>query len=215
MKLDVTAALGAVTRVVETRDREGKPARVLTASRTYDTDRADLWDALTNPERIPRWFLPVEGDLRAGGRYQTKGNAGGTILRCTPPERFDLTWEMHGDVSWVVVTLAELAPDRTRLALEHSAHPPEELWDKYGPGALGVGWELGLAALSVHLATGATLDAAAEEAWTTGTEEGRALVRGASEGWGEAAIRGGADRAAAEASARRTTAFYAGQPEPT
>ena len=29
----------------------------------------DVWDACTNPERIPRWFLPVSGDLRLGGRY--------------------------------------------------------------------------------------------------------------------------------------------------
>ena len=44
-----------------------------------------MWDACTDPERIGRWFLPVSGDLRLGGRYQLEGNAGGEILRCEPP----------------------------------------------------------------------------------------------------------------------------------
>ena len=34
--------------------------------RTYDAPIEDVWDAVTNPERISRWFLPVSGDLRAG-----------------------------------------------------------------------------------------------------------------------------------------------------
>ena len=37
-------------------------------------------DALTDPERIGRWFLPISGDFRLGGRYQFEGNAGGKIL---------------------------------------------------------------------------------------------------------------------------------------
>jgi len=28
-----------------------------------------------------RWFLPIEGDLKLGGKYQLKGNAGGTITQ--------------------------------------------------------------------------------------------------------------------------------------
>lgn len=38
-----------------------------------------MWDACTDPERIPRWFLPISGDLRLNGRYQLEGNAGGAI----------------------------------------------------------------------------------------------------------------------------------------
>ena len=53
-------------------------------ARTYDTTIDDLWDACTNPDRIPRWFLPISGDLRLNGRYQLEGNAGGTIERCEP-----------------------------------------------------------------------------------------------------------------------------------
>ncbi|MFC7575124.1 hypothetical protein ACFQX8_23870 [Klenkia terrae] len=34
-------------------DRDGVPTRVAVARRTYRTDRADLWDAVTSAERIP------------------------------------------------------------------------------------------------------------------------------------------------------------------
>jgi uncharacterized protein YndB with AHSA1/START domain len=69
----------------------------------------------TNPERIPRWFLPVSGELKEGGRYQLEGNAGGTITRCDPPHGFDATWEMGSDMSWIE------RPDRPVPAPDHPA----------------------------------------------------------------------------------------------
>ena len=90
--IDVDQVVGAVTRKVSSREHEGKLARVVVATRTYDTSADDLWDALTSAERLPRWFLPVSGDLRLGGRYQLEGNAGGTITRCEPPRSLALTW---------------------------------------------------------------------------------------------------------------------------
>ncbi|HEX7241774.1 MAG TPA: SRPBCC domain-containing protein, partial [Longimicrobiaceae bacterium] len=105
--IDIARQVGAVTRVVENRERDGRPARVIIATRTYDTTVDDLWDALTTPERIPRWFLPVSGDLRLGGRYQFEGNAGGEITGCVPPRHLAVTWEYGGDVSWVEVRLGE------------------------------------------------------------------------------------------------------------
>src|SRR5690242_20495197 len=125
----LTNALGAEFRRFENRDHEGKAARVVVAQRTYDTDREDLWNALTSRERIPRWFLPVEGDLRLGGRYQLKGNAGGTITRCEPPQALDLTWEFGGSTSWVTVRLAPVG-QRTQLTLEHivAASDVDEHW---------------------------------------------------------------------------------------
>ena len=77
--MNVVQAIGAVTREVGLRGHEGRPARVVAARREYGTGIDDLWDALTNGERIRRWFLPISGELRLGGRYQLEGNAGGTI----------------------------------------------------------------------------------------------------------------------------------------
>src|ERR1051325_1329587 len=111
--------IGAEFRELADRERDGKPAKAVVAARTYDTSVEDLWDALTNPERIPRWFSPVTGELRPGGRYQVQGNAGGVIRRGEPPRLFDLTWEFAGATSWVTVTL-EPAGEGARLTLEHA-----------------------------------------------------------------------------------------------
>src|SRR5918993_5830445 len=112
---------GTEFRRVEERDHHGKPALVGVAVRIFDTEVDDLWEAITTPQRLARWFLPVEGDLKLGGRYQLKGNAGGTITRCERPEALDVTWEFMGGTSWVSV---RLAPDgsKARLTLEHVAH---------------------------------------------------------------------------------------------
>ena len=123
--MDYNSAFGAEFREVDGRLRDGKPTRVVRATRTYPTEQADLWDALTNGDRIPRWFLPVSGDLRPGGRYQLEGNAGGTIIRCDPPSALDVTWEFAGNVSWVIVRLLSEA-DGTLLTLEHEMPKDEE-----------------------------------------------------------------------------------------
>ena len=83
---DVANHLGAVTRAVEDSTHEGTPVKVVVASRTYPTDVDDLWQAVTDPERIPRWFAPVAGDLRLGGRFQVEGNAGGEVTACDEPQ---------------------------------------------------------------------------------------------------------------------------------
>jgi hypothetical protein len=62
MKLDPAATLGAVIRDVAFRAHEGKPARAVIATRSYDTDIDDLWDALTSAERIPRWFCRLRAN---------------------------------------------------------------------------------------------------------------------------------------------------------
>lgn len=205
-------ALGLEICRVEEREHEGKAALVGVAIRTYDTSVEDLWEALTTPERLVRWFLPVEGDLKVGGRYQLKGNAGGTITRCEAPEALDLTWEFAGGVSWVRVRLAPEGK-KARLTLEHIAHTDaigKEHLEKYGPGATGVGWDLALHGLGRHLvAGGAALDAAAFQAWPQ-SAEGKAFIRARGEAWAEAYIAAGAEPERARAQAERTIAFYTG-----
>lgn len=96
---DPVATAGLVTREVRSGTRDGAPTKIVVARREYATDQKDLWSALTDRERIPRWFLPVSGDLEVGGRYQTEGNAGGVVERCDEPELFAVTWEMGPTVS--------------------------------------------------------------------------------------------------------------------
>lgn len=210
MQIDVASYIGAMTREVRGRDHEGKPARVVVASRSYDTTLDDLWDALTSAERIPRWFLPITGDLKLGGRYQLVGNAGGTITACEPPRRLSVTWEFGGQTSWVNVSLTADGAG-THLELEHIAHiaDPDEFWDRFGPGAVGVGWDLALVGLALHLASGAAVDKAEFEIWST-SDEGKDFAARSSEGWRLASIAYGTDEAAATTAAAETTKFYQG-----
>jgi uncharacterized protein YndB with AHSA1/START domain len=103
--IDVTQQINAVRRQVGTRVLEAGEGRTVTVSQSYNATVEDVWDACTNPERIPRWFLPITGDMRPGGRYQLQGNASGMIERCDPPRSFAATWEFGGLVSWIEVQL--------------------------------------------------------------------------------------------------------------
>lgn len=116
--IDIHRQLNAVRRSV---GRQTFEARVVTVSQTYATDAVDLWDACTNIERIPRWFLPITGDLQVGGRFQLEGNAAGEVLSCDPPRSYTTTWEAMGATSWVEVTITAAASSESqKRAPSHS-----------------------------------------------------------------------------------------------
>jgi uncharacterized protein YndB with AHSA1/START domain len=210
--IDVIHQISSVDRQVGSRTLAAGEARTLTVSRVYDTPPEDLWDACTNPERVARWFLPVSGDLRPGGRYELQGNASGTIERCEPPERLDATWEYGGETTWIELRLTREPDGRTRLALEHIAHVNDELWTQFGPGAVGIGWDQAPAALTLHLTRGTDApERGAVEAWQT-SADGHQFIRRSSERWAAASVAAGTDAAEAHAAAARTTDFYSGQP---
>ena len=203
---------GVEFRRVENREHLGKAALVAVAIRTYDTTVDDLWDAVTTPERLARWFLPVEGDLKLGGRYQLKGNAGGTITRCERPDALDLTWEIMGGTSWLNLRLAPDGP-KARLTLEHIAPKDgigEEHLKQFGPGAVGIGWDLGLYGLERHvLDPAAPRDQKWVDAWLV-SSEGKGFMRASGEAWGEAHAASGENPEEARAKAERTIAAYTG-----
>ena len=150
MDFDVESLLGAVERSVSLGERNGLPVRAVTPSRAFETAVDNLWNAVTSGERIPRWFLPISGELEPGGHYQLEGNAGGLITECEAQSRFSLNWEFAGDTSWVDVHLALNESGHIRLTLTHTTLLSEH-WHEYGPGAVGVGWELALVGLRIYL----------------------------------------------------------------
>ncbi len=208
-----TRPAGSVTRDLSRREHEGKPVHALVATRVVGAGREELWDALTNAARIPKWFLPITGDLSPGGSYQLKGNAGGEIIACEPPGRFALTWRMHGDVSWVTVTLSEMPEGRTEVRLEHLARFPQDFWEEFGPGAVGIGWDMALFGLEEHFSPAPTVVPETAEAWMV-SEEGKDFARRSSAAWREASIALGTDQEAAQTAADRVTAFYTGEDPP-
>jgi uncharacterized protein YndB with AHSA1/START domain len=141
-----------ITRVFEQTEREIGSRRVDTTEATgtvvlrrrYDAPIEDVWDACTDPDRLRRWFLPVSGDLRVGGKYQLEGNAGGEILACEPPRRLQLTW-VYGDQHSEVELRLSAAAAATLLELEHAGLPDGSL------EGVGSGWDPALWALELYL----------------------------------------------------------------
>jgi len=192
--IDVNHQINAVRRTVGTRVLEAAEARVVTVSQSYPTDAADLWDACTNIERIPRWFLPISGDLKVGGSYQLEGHASGTILTCDPPKNFTATWESGGSVSWIDVSISSDGPDRAQLVVEHVVDVDDENWREFGPGALGMGWDSMLLGLAIYLGTGEAIDPSFGQRWIV-TEDGRRFLMLSGEEWHTANVASGEDPA--------------------
>jgi uncharacterized protein YndB with AHSA1/START domain len=206
--IDIVHQINAVQRQVGDRVIEAGEARSVIISQSFDATVEDVWDACTNPERLPRWFLPITGDLRLHGTYQLEGNAGGTIYQCDPPHGFAATWEFGESVSWIEVRLIAVSDERTRLELEHLA-VPDEHWVEFGPGAAGIGWEMAFVGLALHLTHGEPVDPKEVAAWLA-SDDGKEFVRRSRAGWNEADVAGGADEAAARSAADNSAAFYTG-----
>lgn len=208
---DVTEQLDTIERAVEIGPGEAGigPWVVQRIARVYSTSVDDLWDAVTNSDRLPRWFAPVTGDLRLGGHYQVQGNAGGTIERCEPPHLFEATWEFGGAVSWILVTVSAEGDDRSCLSLEHRGEVPDEFWTQYGPGATGVGWDLGFYGLARYLEHGEE-PGLLGEAWFA-TADATACIAGSSARWADVVIAAGVPEEQARASEAATTAFFQGE----
>jgi uncharacterized protein YndB with AHSA1/START domain len=210
-EVDVDHQIKAVQRNIGTRTIDTGEAHVITISQSYDTDPADLWDAVTNIERIPRWFLPISGDLKVGGSYQLEGQANGTILTCDPPKNFTATWEYGGNVSWIDVSISSDGPDRARLILEHIAEVVDDvIWRQFGPGAVGMGWDSMVLGLAIHLSTGENVDPADGQQWT-GTKDGRRFLTLSADEWYTANVAFGVDPAVARAMADRCLKAYLGE----
>ncbi len=198
----------SIDRTVSTGERGGTPTKSVTVTQSYPVGVAELWDAVTTGERIARWLMPVTGDLRIGGRYQLEGNAGGVVEECAPTERIALTWEYGGDVSWVVATLSG-GDDRSSLQVVHTAHVDDERWAEFGPGAVGIGWDMMLLGLSLYLESSTSLDPEEAAAWTM-SPVGKQVMTEIGAAWREAQIASGDDEAAARAASERCIAAYTG-----
>jgi uncharacterized protein YndB with AHSA1/START domain len=148
--IDIASQLKAIHRQVEQQlpaDGSGERVSVL-LRRGYDAPIDDVWDAVTQPDRIKRWLMPISGELRVGGSFQLEGNAGGEILTCEPPRLLKVTF--GAPTSIVEVRLTPDGDGDTLLELEHTV--PIEIAQS-GAGALyvGPGWDGALLGLGLFL----------------------------------------------------------------
>jgi uncharacterized protein YndB with AHSA1/START domain len=217
--VDVVREVEAISRSVgEGRVAAGE-GKLVHLQRTYAAGIDEVWDALTTPARLSRWFLPVSGDFRVGGSYQFEGQAGGTILECQRPNLLRATW-VYGDASdpastsEVEVRLTAVDDDSTVFELLHTAVVPDELWSQFGPGAVGVGWDMGLLGLSMHLGGGDDAVATPEQKmeWQL-SSEGIEFATRSSEAWGAASRAAGLPDDLVAQNVAATTAFYTTVPD--
>ncbi len=146
--IDVPGQLEAIHREVAKRPAEGSEVIGVLLSRNYPAPIEDVWDAMTDPDRVERWFLPLSGELRVGGTFQLEGNAGGDILECEPPRLLRVTF--GAPTSLVELRLSSDGDSATLLELEHTV--PIEMAGS-GAGALyvGPGWDGAFLALGLFL----------------------------------------------------------------
>ncbi len=202
---DLIAELDQARRAVADGELRGASAHVVELRRQLRAPVADVWNACTDPERVRRWFLPLSGELRPGGRFQLEGNAGGTITTCEPPHRLQVTWGFaKAAPSSVALELTSLGDDATALVLRHTVADDDQ-WARYGPGAVGVGWDLPIAALATFVVGDGlpTGDELMGDPRTTDFMRQSAIV------WGAAHIAAGAGPETAEDAAAQTSSFYA------
>ncbi len=210
--MDYGNPIGSEFKSVGETTHNGVDCRIVSCGRLYQTDANDLWEAVTDPERLRRWFLPVSGELEIGGRYKLEGNAGGIIEVCDAPSELMVTWEFGENVSWVRLKLHP-QPEGTQLVLEHIISKDEfgeTHWAKYGPGATGVGWDLSFFGLALHISSGGeAINPEENESWMA-SDGAKSFFRACAEAWGESHIASGEDQTIARAMAAETAAAYAG-----
>lgn len=137
--LDPAAASAAMPH-----DDDGAAPHAVRFERTYPTSAADLWDALTTPERVGRWMGTLTGDLRAGGDFHLDtsdpadspdedSRSWGRVLECEPGQRLLLTWEATGQATSQVEVTTSAVGQQALLTLEHR-DLPEASARGYGAG---------------------------------------------------------------------------------
>jgi uncharacterized protein YndB with AHSA1/START domain len=130
------------------RSEDGKG--VVRVEDRYDTDIDDLWSALTEPARLARWLVEVEGDLRLGGDFHASFTSGwegpGQVSECDAPRRLLLTMNPGHEEQTVIEAVLTPEGDRTYLVIEERGLPIGEV------AAHGAGWQAHVEDLGAHLA---------------------------------------------------------------
>jgi len=154
MIIDLAEQIGAISRQVEQQHSEAGEVVTVTLERRYPAEVTDVWQAITDPERVRRWFVPLTGDLRPGGNFQFEGNAGGDIRTCEPPRHLLVTF---GGESSIVDVALSADGEQTLLKLIHSV-PLELAGGAAGALYVGPGWDGALLGIALHLAGEVTDD---------------------------------------------------------
>lgn len=237
----IASIVDAVSRSVEVERGDGTVALTARLRTTLGGAPSELWPELTEADRLAQWYGPVEIDPAqsdptesdpterdltgsesaaatpetdgAGARtFRTVGGAHGRVLALAPPHQLDLTWEYADNVDRLEIRLDPEEDGTSRLTLQQIARLPEATFDAFGPGAVGIGWDIAI--LGFVARTGAwrelRLDVpVASPAWLA-SPEGADIVRAWSIRWAAASVAAGTDEDAARRAENETTRAYGG-----
>jgi uncharacterized protein YndB with AHSA1/START domain len=140
--------------------RSADGAGVVRIEDRYDTDIDDLWSAITDPDRLARWFGEVDGELSQRGQFRVHiadaGDRTGQVEACEPPHRLVVTSRETDesyrrgqgvppfDAVWEITLTAD--GDRTTLVIEVKGMPLEKI------AFFGAGWQIHAENLAAYLA---------------------------------------------------------------
>jgi len=117
----------------------------------FDTDIADVWSAITDPERAARWIAVVTGDFRVGGELHGSFTSSweGTmrVEVCDAPHRLRLLSSSDEGQTVMEAVLSEDG-DGTRVVIEERGLPIADA--PYH----AAGWHVHLEDLDTELAHG-------------------------------------------------------------
>jgi uncharacterized protein YndB with AHSA1/START domain len=137
------------TRILATMRRLGDGRGAVRMEDVYATDIEDLWSALTDPARLPRWIGEVQGELRIGGRIQARFTSSwegpARIEVCERPHRLAVTMAPGAPDETVIEAVLAAEGDKTRLVIEERGLPFDSL------DAYGAGWQAHVEDLTAHL----------------------------------------------------------------
>lgn len=156
----MTSNAGAGNRILGSL-RSADGVGVVRIEDRYDTAIDDLWSALTDPDRLARWYGQVEGDLRPGGAFRMYLEAAdiestGRVEACDPPRRLVVTTREtdesyrkgQGVPPFDAVTEVTLTADgdQTILVIEVQGMPLDKI------AFYGAGWQFHAENLAAYLA---------------------------------------------------------------
>ncbi len=204
--VDNASWLAGTRRNVEKRSGAGKSGYDVILRRHFDVPVERLWETCTSPAHLNEFFLPVSGDLKLGGNFLFKGNAGGDILECDAPHSLRVTW-VYGDMAPNEVSL-RLQQDGEGSTLEmRHADPSEETSVVDHVFAVGVGWDPALFGFGSYL-DGEKID---QSAWMA-SPDSVDMIKRSVRAWEAVLIEGEfASREAIEKGAAAAIAFYTGE----
>jgi len=140
--------------------RSADGAGIVRIEDRYDTDIDDLWSAITDPDRLARWFGEVDGELSLGGEFRVQiadaGERTGRVEACDAPQRLLVTTRETDesyrrgqgvppfDAVWDITLTAD--GDQTILVIEVKGMPLDKI------AFFGAGWQIHAENLAAYLA---------------------------------------------------------------